>query len=487
MLAEPAGLKGPTEWGRQVRNERAGHSIRSVIESDQNYPECEHYREQIFQEFSQSGFTTKQYKDVTTEQLAAGGDHGEVHLELKPVAQAKSGKAVRAIGLREKILREKIQEFENRGYLIEVDPDQTKWVSQAFLVPKPSGKWRRVIDYRWLNSQLKGQNLPLPVIEDQLAKQQGNGIWTLVDLEDGFHQMWLAPSSQPLTAFIAPFGVFQWTVLPMGVKVGRQVFQRMVAHVLRGCRPASSPYMDDVLTGTGKPPPAPSSGKGQVRDSHAYKEASQQTPELLDMRDDPDERKACMEHQFQEACKVFLTLAKAGLTVEPAKCHLLTKQVKYIGLILSKGCRYPDPQKLDALASWKADDIKTPKALKGFLGLANWYSIYIKDYATHEPGGHIVPLAGVVHGGGGRVPRQMAKRDVRHGAGSICEVAGPRRKHPSNADRQGELLPCDKPGDPEAQVLGRRVLRLFAGVAGVALQACAVQVLPPPGQSGPRR
>ena len=195
--------------------------------------------------------------------------------------QAKSCKAVRVIGLREKILREKIQEFENRGCLIEVDPNETEWVSWAFLVSKPNGKWRLVIDYQWLNSQLKGQNFPLPVIEDQLAKQRGNFIWTLVDLEDGFHQMRLAPSSQPLTAFIAPFCLFQWTVLPMAVKVGPQVFQRMVAHVLRGCHPASSPYMDDVLTGTGKPPPPPSSGKGQVRDSQAYEEASQQTPELF--------------------------------------------------------------------------------------------------------------------------------------------------------------------------------------------------------------
>ena len=129
-------------------------------------------------------------------------------------------------------------------------------------MPKPNGKWRLVIDYRWLNSQLKGQNSPLPVIEDQLANQQGNFIWTLVDMEDGFHQMRLAPSSQPLTAFITPFGVFQWTVLPMGVKVGPQVFQRMVAHVVRGCCPASSPYMDDVLTGTGKPPFTPEFRKG---------------------------------------------------------------------------------------------------------------------------------------------------------------------------------------------------------------------------------
>ena len=59
----------------------------------------------------------------------------------------------------------------------------------------------------------------------------------------------------------------------------------------------------------------------------------------------------------------------------------------------------------------------------------------------HEQGGYIVPLAGVVHGGGGRVPRLMSKGDVR-------EVAGPQSEQPSDADCQGELLPCGKPGDP---------------------------------------
>ena len=60
-----------------------------------------------------------------------------------------------------------------------------EWVGWAFMVPKPNGKWRLVMDYRWLNSQLRGENFPMPVIKDHLAKQKGNFMWTLVDLEDG--------------------------------------------------------------------------------------------------------------------------------------------------------------------------------------------------------------------------------------------------------------------------------------------------------------
>ena len=48
--------------------------------------------------------------------------------------------------------------------------------------------------------------------------------FTFVDLEDGFHEMRLAEESQPPTAFITPFGTYMRTILPMGAKMGPQVF-----------------------------------------------------------------------------------------------------------------------------------------------------------------------------------------------------------------------------------------------------------------------
>ena len=74
----------------------------------------------------------------------------------------------------------------------------------------------------------------------------------------------------------------------------------------------------------------------------------------------------------------------------------------------------------------------------------------VGSHMRHEPGGHIAPLVGAVQGGGGRVLCPMIKRDVCHGVCSLREVAGAGRKYPSYADRQFELLPGDKPGDPEA-------------------------------------
>ena len=79
---------------------------------------------------------------------------------------------VRAVGLREEALKEKVQGFEKRGW---IEVSKSPWVARGLLVPKPGvNNWRLVIDYRYLNSCLKGHEFPQRLIEDPLRQQQGN-------------------------------------------------------------------------------------------------------------------------------------------------------------------------------------------------------------------------------------------------------------------------------------------------------------------------
>lgn len=61
--------------------------------------------------------------------------------------------------------------------------------------------------------------------------------------------MHLDLQSRAVTAFVTPWGNYQWTVLPMGVKQGPALFQRMVNWALRDVRCARA-YVDDILVGT---------------------------------------------------------------------------------------------------------------------------------------------------------------------------------------------------------------------------------------------
>lgn len=54
-------------------------------------------------------------------------------------------------------------------------------------------------------------------------------------------------SSKECTAFISPFGKFQFTQIPFGLKNTPTFFQRLMESVLSPCYSFSAPYMDDVL------------------------------------------------------------------------------------------------------------------------------------------------------------------------------------------------------------------------------------------------
>ena len=57
---------------------------------------------------------------------------------------------IRAVGLREEVLKKKVQGFEKRGW---TKRSKCPWVARGFLAPNPGvNKWRFVIDYRYWNS-----------------------------------------------------------------------------------------------------------------------------------------------------------------------------------------------------------------------------------------------------------------------------------------------------------------------------------------------
>ena len=339
--------------------------IQSVIEADGEIRECQQWRDKLLKKFGNSVFRRdgNTYKEIEAH-AAKRGPHGWCKLELLPDSEPRACKAIRVVGIREQVLGDKVREFMAKGWIRE---SRSNWVARGFLVRKPGvNKWRLVIDYRYLNSCLKGHEFPLPVIEDTLCGQAGNHLSTLLDLEDGFHQMPLEESSRHLTAFCTPFGVYEWNVPPMGVKVGPAAFQRMVSwclahHQVLGAKA----YIDDILIGT-----APHlRGKGKLLDRHAFEEHYIQVRALL------------------------RALADCHLQVRPEKCHMFMGRVKYCGHILEGGMRKPAPSKVAAIKESTESMITTPKQMKEFLGVCNWYSIYIPNYAALA-----APLMDSLHG-----------------------------------------------------------------------------------------
>ena len=147
----------------------------------------------------------------------------------------------------------------------------------------------------------------------------------------------------------------------MGVKVGPQVYQRTVTHCIRHLAPSVRAYIDDLLVGT--PPSKAFRGKGKLLGSCALDE------------------EAIIEH-YELVTKPFSMPADHHVQVNQEKCHLFHQRVKYCGLIPHQKQRSPAPEKVAAVRDWTDAMIHTPKQMKGFLGVCNWCSIYIPQYAS---------------------------------------------------------------------------------------------------------
>ena len=77
--------------------------------------------------------------------------------------------------------------------------------------------------------------------------------------------------------------------------------------------------------------------------------------------------------------KVLERLDKAELFLDIDKCEFETKKVKYLGYVIDHGKIMMDTKKVDAIRDWQAPT--STKAVRQFLGFANFYRLFIRDYA----------------------------------------------------------------------------------------------------------
>ncbi len=73
---------------------------------------------------------------------------------------------------------------------------------------------------------------PLHRIDDILADAGTRKIWSKLDMTDSFFHTKMHPDSIPLTAVNTPFGLYEWTVMPQGMKNSPSVHQCRVNEAL---------------------------------------------------------------------------------------------------------------------------------------------------------------------------------------------------------------------------------------------------------------
>ena len=217
--------------------------------------------------------------------------------------------------------------------------------SPTFCVKKATGGWRIVHAFNKLNDATIPAQTPIPRKDMIIDSMQGSEIFSTIDLMDGFYQILMRDSDIPLTAVSTPSGMlWEWLVMPQGLKNAPATFNRMVSHLLRPLRDFAPSYFDDVFI------------------------HSKQQDGLT-----------AIEIHKEHLRALFAVMRKHKLYANLKKCIFAAPEIPVLGCFVGRNGTRPDPEKVKAIVQWPVP--KNVKELRQFLGLANYLHKYTRNYA----------------------------------------------------------------------------------------------------------
>ena len=220
-----------------------------------------------------------------------------------------------------------------------IQPSKAATCSPVNLVLKEDGSLRLTIDYRKINNATEPDPYPLPRIDDIIARLAKNKVFSKIDLANGYYQVKMHPESIKYTTFISEFGKFEYLAMPMGLKNAGSTFQRMMDKVLEGLIGETCfVYLDDIIIFS--------------EDVETHEERVKQVLERLKTN---------------------------GLQIKLKKCEFIVPSIRFLGHIISHGQVEKSKHLVEAIAT--AELPKTMRQLRGFMGLANYYRKFIKNFA----------------------------------------------------------------------------------------------------------
>ena len=145
-------------------------------------------------------------------------------------------------------LREKVkQEIDNMIKAGIAEKSISPYASPIVIVTKKDGSIRLCADYRLLNEITIFDPQPMPKLEDIINKLGKAQYLSKIDLTKGFWQIPLTDNAKIKSAFVTPFGQFQFKVMSFGMVNSSANFVRLMKMILSNFDEFSDSFIDDII------------------------------------------------------------------------------------------------------------------------------------------------------------------------------------------------------------------------------------------------
>ena len=209
----------------------------------------------------------------------------------------------------------------------------------VFFIGKKNRSKQIVMDYYNLNNQTVKNNYLLPLIIDLINSIESKKIFTKMNLRWGFNNVRIKEGNEQKRAFIMYIESFEPTVIFFRMTNSPATFQAMINEILRDLinKRKVTVFVDDVLVRT--------------ETEEGYNEIVEEVLKRLEEND---------------------------LYIKPKKCVQKMKKIGFLGIVIGPNGIEMEVEKIDRVLSWP--EPKNMKDVRKFLGLANYYRRFIKDF-----------------------------------------------------------------------------------------------------------
>ena len=218
-----------------------------------------------------------------------------------------------------------------------IEEMQSNWSSPCILVPKHDSGFRFCTDFRKVNDKTKSDSFPIPRIADCIDQIGNAKFVSTFDMLKVYWQVPLTQRAREISAFVTPSGLYQYKVMPFGMKNAPATFQRMVNKLVRdidGCEG----YIDDVVI-------------------------------FSDNWSD----------HIRQIERFFQIMREAKLTINLMKSEFGKATVKYLGHIIGQGQVRPLDAKIQTIVKYPIPTSR--KELARFLGMAGYYRNFCLNFS----------------------------------------------------------------------------------------------------------